>query len=164
MTNSSPIVNLADLPLHAFSRGDDFRAEIARVGKTLGSEKLGCTHVVVPPGKKAWPYHLHHANEEMFVILEGSGTLRYDGERHSIKAGDVISTKTGSGTAHQIVNNSDAELRYLAISTMIHPEVAEYPDSGKRAMLTGAPPGRGPYQLFDVVPDDVGVDYWEGEA
>lgn len=120
--------------------------------------------MVVPPGKKAWPYHLQHANEEMFVILEGCGTLRYDGERYPIKAGEVISTRAGRGTAHQIINSSDAELRYLAISTMIHPEISEYPDSGKRAMVTGAPPGRGPYDLFEVVPDSAGVDYWEGEA
>lgn len=163
MSKTAPFVNLADLPLQAFSNGDHFQAEIAKVGKRLGSEKLGCTLVVVPPEKKAWPYHLQHANEEMFIILEGNGTLRFDGERYPIKAGDVISTKTGKGTAHQIINSSDAELRYLAISTMIHPEVSEYPDSDKRAMVTGAAPGRGPYNLFEVVPNDAGVDYWEGE-
>ena len=164
MTKSAPIVSLADLPLQTFQKGDGFQADIARVGKVLGSEKLGCTLVVVPAGKKAWPYHLQHANEEMFVILDGSGTLRYDGNRYPINAGDVISTRTGKGTAHQIVNSSNSELRYLAISTMIHPEVSEYPDSGKRAMVTGAPPGRGPYELFEVVPDDAGIDYWEGET
>jgi uncharacterized cupin superfamily protein len=120
--------------------------------------------VVVPPGKKAWPYHLQYANEEMFVILEGAGTLRYDGERYPIKAGDVISTKAGSGTAHQIINSSDAELRYLAISTMIHPEISEYPDSGKRAMVAGSPPGRRPYDLFELAPNDASVDYWDGES
>ena len=164
MAKTAPIASLADLPRQAFDKGGQFQAEIARVGKMLGSEKLGCTLVVVSPGKKAWPYHLQHANEEMFVVLEGSGTLRYDGERYPIKAGDVISTRTGKGTAHQIVNTSDAELRYLAISTMIHPEVAEYPDSNKKAMVTGSPPGRGPYDLFEVVPDGTGVDYWEGEV
>lgn len=163
MTKTAPIVSLADLPLKAFSNGENFQAEIARVGKTLHSERLGCTLVVVPPGKKAWPYHLQHANEEMFVILEGKGTLRYDGERYPIKAGDVISTRAGKGTAHQIINSSGAELRYLAVSTMIHPEVSEYPDSNKRAMVTGAAPGRGPYELFEVVPDGAGVDYWDGE-
>ncbi len=164
MTKTKPIANLADLPRQAISHGETFQAEITRVGKALGSEKLGCSLVIVPPGKKAWPYHLHHANEEMFVVLEGEGTLRYDGDHHPIKAGDVISAKAGKGTAHQIVNSSKDELRYLAISTMIHPEVAEYPDSGKRAMVAGAAPGRGPYGMFEVVRDDVGVDYWTDEA
>jgi uncharacterized cupin superfamily protein len=163
MAKTAPIASLADLPLRAFTGGEGFQAEIVRVGELLGSDKLGCTLVVVPPGKKAWPYHLHHANEEMFVILEGSGTLRHDGERYPIKAGDVISTGTGVGTAHQIVNSSEAELRYLAISTMIEPDIAEYPDSAKRLMIAGSPPGRRPYPLYVITPNDATADYWQGE-
>ena len=82
-------------------------------------------------GKRAWPYHLHYAQEEMFVILEGEGTLRYDGDTYPIRDGDVIFTPTGPGTAHQIVNTSNAELRYLALSSMTDAELCEYPDSGK---------------------------------
>lgn len=141
--------------------GDSFAADVGNIGSLIGAQKLGCSPVVVPPGKKAWPYHLQYANEEMFVVLEGTGTLRYDGERYPVKAGDVIATPVGK--AHQILNTSDVELRYLAISTMIEPEVAEYPDSGKRAMIAGAPPGRRPYPLFVALPNDAEVDYWDGE-
>ena len=116
---------------------------------------------MVPAGKKAWPYHLQYANEEMFVILEGEGTLRHDGERYPIRAGDVIASPVGK--PHQILNTSDAELRYLAISTMIEPDIAEYPDLGKRLMLAGSPPGRRPYPLYVVVPNDAAADYWQGE-
>jgi uncharacterized cupin superfamily protein len=78
------------------------------------------------------------------------------------RAGDVIATPIR--TAHQIINTSDAELRYLAISTMmIEPDIAEYPDSGKRLMLAGAPPGRGPYPLYVLTPNDATADYWQGE-
>jgi uncharacterized cupin superfamily protein len=66
-------------------------------------------------------------------------------------------------TAHQIINTSDAELRYLAISTMIEPDIAEYPDSAKRLMLAGSPPGRRPYPLYVVVPNDATADYWDRE-
>lgn len=163
MSERGPIVNMSELPLEDQGNGTSFQAKVARVGAALGSEKLGCTMVVVQPGQKAWPYHLQYANEEMFVILEGTGTLRYDGKRYELKAGDVVSTKVGAGTAHQIINTSDSELRYLAISTMIHPEVAEYPDSGKRAMLAGNPPGRRPYEVWDIMPEGAGVSYWEGE-
>ena len=38
-------------------------------------------------------------------------------------------------TAHQIVNTGTAELKYLAVSTMEGPEVCEYPDAGKIAIL-----------------------------
>jgi uncharacterized cupin superfamily protein len=147
--------------LRTAGNGKGFVAGIARIGRAAGAQKLGCTLVVVPPGKKAWPYHLQHANEEMFVILEGSGTLRYEGERFPLRAGDVIATPVC--TAHQIINTSDAELRYLAISTMIEPDIAEYPDTGKRLMIAGSPPGRDPYPLYALVPGEAEADYWQGE-
>jgi uncharacterized cupin superfamily protein len=156
-----PIANLADVALERRGNGRGFVADVGVIGPTIGAQKLGCSLVVVPAGKKAWPYHLQYANEEMFVILEGSGTLRYEGATFPVKAGDVIATPTGK--AHQIVNSSDAELRYLAISTMIEPDIAEYPDSGKRAMIAGAPPGRRPYPLYVIVPNDATADYWDGE-
>jgi uncharacterized cupin superfamily protein len=156
-----PIANVADAALETRGNGQGFAAQVAALGLAIGAQKLGCSLVVVPPGKKAWPYHLQYANEEMFVILAGSGTLRYDGERFPVKAGDVIATPVGK--AHQLVNTSDAELRYLAISTMIEPDIAEYPDSAKRLMIAGSPPGRGPYPLYVLTPNDATADYWDGE-
>jgi uncharacterized cupin superfamily protein len=35
---------------------------------------------VVPPGRRAWPYHYHLENEEAIYVLEGLGTLRIDEE------------------------------------------------------------------------------------
>ena len=31
------------------------------------------------PGNRGCPYHLHHAQEELFIVLEGQGTLRVAG-------------------------------------------------------------------------------------
>jgi uncharacterized cupin superfamily protein len=69
------------------------------------------------PGKRAWPYHSHHVIEEMFLILRGQGTLRHaDGEYH-IKGGDFICSPADPKQPHQIINSSDEELTYLALST-----------------------------------------------
>ena len=163
MSKQPPIVNLDDVTMESQGHGESFLASIGIVGGRLGMEKLGCRLVVLAPGKRAWPYHLHHANEEFFVILDGTGTLRYDGARYPLRAGDLVAAPTGPGTAHQIVNTSEAELRYLAISTMEEPDVAEYPDSGKIAAIAGAPPGRRPYPVFFVAPRDAATDYWAGE-
>ena len=46
---------------------------------------------------------------------------------------------------------------------MIDPDIAEYPDTGKRLMIAGSPPGRDPYALHALVPNDAEADYWEGE-
>ena len=167
MTKTAPIVNLDEIALDAHGphgEGGGFEAKFGAVGRKLGARKLGCRLVVVAPGKKAWPYHLHHRNEELFVVLAGEGGLRYDGQSYPLRAGDVISVPPGPGTAHQIVNDSDGELRYLAISTMEEPEVAEYPDSAKIAAIAGSPPGRSPYSVFFVARRGAETDYWTGES
>jgi uncharacterized cupin superfamily protein len=92
---------------------------------------LGCNVIDLEAGNKAWPYHLHYGHEELFVVIKGSGSIRFDGELHPIKTGDVIYTPPGDGTAHQIINTSNESLQYLALSTKQSPETCFYPDSGK---------------------------------
>lgn len=153
----SRVVNLDDLKLEHFAKGEAFETRGARIAPLLGAKDLGYSYDVVPPGKRACPFHSHRAEEEMFFILRGSGTLRYGAETRRIRAGDVICCPTGGPeTAHQIVNDSDAELAYLSISTMCPVEVCEYPDSKK---IGASAPG-----LRHMTRADHGVDYWVDEA
>ena len=57
-------------------------------------------------------------------------------------------------------NDSDAELAYISVSTMMPAEVCEYPDSGK----IGAFGGEGPGRLRHMTPAAGGVDYWKDEV
>ncbi|MFQ5670497.1 MAG: cupin domain-containing protein [Acidobacteriota bacterium] len=159
------ILNIEDVSLQKWSHGDRFAFETAWVGLKLGSRKLGFNVTVVPPGKRAFPYHAHHGNEEMFFVLEGRGSIRIGGSTRAIRPGDFISLPPGRESAHQIINDSSSTLRYLAVSTMETPEVVEYPDSRKLGVLAGAPAGRSPTEdsirHFTRMSD--GVDYWEGE-
>lgn len=66
----TPILNIASIPLAEIGHGERFAARRGQFGPHIGLEKLGCSLLVVPPGKTAWPYHCHHVNEEMYVILE----------------------------------------------------------------------------------------------
>jgi uncharacterized cupin superfamily protein len=107
-------------------------------------------------------------NEEMFFVLDGEGEVRIGTARYPIRGGDVLACPPGGPeTAHQIVNTSEtAELRYLAVSTRLSPEVAEYPDSGKFGVLAEFPPdadGR-PQTLRFIGRTQASLDdYWEGE-
>ena len=118
-------------------RGDAskrFASRMALVGAKIGARLLGYNITAVPPGMRAFPLHNHHVNEEMFFILSGSGELRVGEERHPLRAGDFIANPPGGPeVAHQIINTGNEELRYLAVSTLLTPEVVEYPDSGKFA-------------------------------
>jgi uncharacterized cupin superfamily protein len=67
--------------------------------------------------------------------------------------------------AHQVINTSDAPLRYLCISTMLEPEIAVYPDSGKTGYFAGVAPGadRGEGDLIGFFNNASQVRYWDGE-
>ena len=154
----SKVVNIDELKLEHFTEGDTFESASVRIGPLLGAKDLGYSYDVVPPGKRSCPFHSHRGEEEMFFIVKGQGTLRYGSETRRIRAGDVICCPTGGAdTAHQIVNDSDAELAYLSISTMMPVEICEYPDSGK----IGAFGGAGMRHMTRVGDN---VDYWVGEA
>jgi len=127
-----------------------------RLGAAAGSEKLGTSWFELQPGKKAFPFHYHLANEEAVFVLEGEGVLRLGDEEHNLRAGDYLAFPPGP-PGHQILNRSNAPLRYLALSTMIEPEVAVYPDSKKIGVLSRA------QNLASVHKQDAAVDYYEGE-
>jgi uncharacterized cupin superfamily protein len=161
-----PIINLADVPLRESRHGETFAAQLGRIGPLIGARKLGCQLHVVPPRKKAFPRHAHHVNEEMFFVLSGAGAYRLGEETYPIRAGDVLSAPPGDGsTAHQIINTSDEELRYLGFSTRLDPEVVEYPDSGKFAVASMAPPDTGLLGAKFVYIGRAGesLNYWDNE-
>ena len=152
---SQLIRNFLDLPRERFLRAPLYDSMVASVSDGTVARKLGCGIDTLAPGMQSCPYHFHHGQEEMFILLEGHGTLRVAGELLAIEAGDVIFIPCGPEYPHHIVNTSDAELKYLSISTQEQPEVCEYPDSGKFG-VKGA--GAGFMQRRENK-----LDYWDGE-
>ena len=119
-TPTKPVVNIADIPLVDRGHGEKFAVLWCRVGHLIGMKGLGCALHVVPSGKRAFPYHVHHANEELFLILAGTGDYRFGDKTYPIKAGDLLAAPPGGPeAAHQITNTGAVEMRYLGISTMI---------------------------------------------
>ena len=165
---SKAILNIADLEYRPWSHGDRFDAKMGGISDRIGAKKLGYNLTVLPPGKRAFPFHSHRVNEEMFFVLDGEGEIRIGDETHPLKEGDVVACPTGGPeTAHQIINTStDRELKYLAVSTRISPEIAEYPDSGKYGVLAQFSSGDDakPETFRFITHEQSGMDeYWEGE-
>ncbi len=133
----------------------------ARLARGTAARKLGASIDTVAPGKRSCPYHFHHAQEEMFIVLEGAGTLRVAGEMLPLRAGDVVFIPPGGEYPHQLINTSSEPMKYLSISTRETPEVVEYPDSGKYlAEVEVSGDGEG----FDAIQRTKNsVDYWDGE-
>jgi len=168
-----PVINLEEVSIEerapffqpTGTATERFGSRSGAVGARIGARMLGYNITAVAPGKRAFPFHNHHANEEMFFILQGSGELRVGVERYSIRQGDFIASPAGGPeTAHQLINTGQDELRYLAVSTMITPETVEYPDSKKLAVLSRQMQPDGQMRVVrHVGRADGGVDYWEGE-
>lgn len=162
-----PVVKPSELDLKSQTHGETFAAHFAPVAAPLGAKRLGSRYVEIPAGKKGWPFHCHHANDELFVILKGRGTLRFGAQTYQVETGDVIVCPAGGPeTAHQLIAAKDEVLGYLAVSTMHDPDVMEYPDSGKLTVFAGAAPGgdKAARRVAVNVRADGGVDYWEGET
>jgi uncharacterized cupin superfamily protein len=161
---SKPVLNIDDLSYVEFGHGERFRAQRAPVSPGIGAKKLGCGVIKLAPGKRGWPYHAHHVIEEMFFILKGEGTLRHAGEEHAVRAGDFICAPADPQQPHQLINTSDAELSYIAISTMENADVVLYPDSGKYGVWHGTTRDTKAPDTFRVVARmKDAVDYWDGE-
>jgi uncharacterized cupin superfamily protein len=153
------VINIDELELEHGANGEKFEWNSTRIGPKLGAKDLGYSYDVIPPGKRGCPFHSHRGEEEMFFIVKGRGTLRYGSETRPIRAGDFICCPTGGPeTAHQIVNDSDAELAYISVSTMAPVEVCEYPDSKKIGAFAA-----GAVRFRHMTPADQTVDYWKDE-
>jgi uncharacterized cupin superfamily protein len=162
---SKPIINLDKLQYSEFGKGDRFNAHRAPVSTQIGAKKLGYAVVKLDPGKRAWPYHSHYVNEEMFYVIQGSGTLRHADEDHPIRAGDFICSPADPNQPHQIINTSDQELTYIALGTEEPTDVFLYPDSGKYGVWHGATRDLdAPDNFLVFARKETAVDYWDGES
>ena len=159
-----PIVNVHEVPLEDFSKGELYEEKNAGLSEKIGGKKLGYNITNVPPGKRSCPYHNHLVNEEMFFIIEGEGTYRYGGTEYQVKAGDIIAAPAGgSETAHHLLNTGKTNLKYLAVSTMESPDICEYPDSGKFLVNSDVRYGVKDRKLRYIGRKENALDYWDGE-
>ena len=154
------IRNFNDAPATREVRAPLYDSVGARLAPGTAARKLGASIDTVAPGMRSCPYHLHHAQEEMFIVVEGHGSLRVAGEMLPIRTGDVIFIPPGPDYPHQIINTSDKPLKYLSVSTRETPEIVEYPDSAKYLASASA----GGALAFDTVQRKAeSLDYWDGE-
>jgi uncharacterized cupin superfamily protein len=149
-------VALADVEVETDETGD-FAIVERDVARAAGSIRSGLRYNVVPPGRLNCPPHWHGGEHELFVVLEGGGTLElYDNraqlaEEHPLRPGHCVSRPAGGRLAHMLRAGDDG-LTYLAYGTRDTGEIVYYPRS-RKAWL-----GR---VLVRVEPID---DYWDGEV
>jgi uncharacterized cupin superfamily protein len=160
---NKPVINVDQGRKRTGGSGEFFAYSMTELASDIGAKSIGANVTRVPPGKAAFPFHHHYANEEHFFVLSGSGVLRYGAHTYQVRKHDyIVNLPGGPERAHQLINTGADDLVYLAISTAVIAEVCGYPDSGKTGVRTA------PYEevnsrflIPDACKDTVG--YWEHE-
>src|SRR5919198_3336060 len=158
------IVAVADVPGEERDRGE-FGATIRNVGVALGSRNTGMRHATIAPGRLNAPPHTHNAEEEMFVVLDGNGTLvlyDLDGtvtDELALRAGHVVARPAATGVAHTF-RGGERGMTVLSYGERKGEDVAFYPRSSKLAFRGFSGGG----VLGGIVVKVERADFWDGEA
>ena len=104
----------------------DTGAADLNLGDVVGSVETGLSHMTIPPGAEGYPPHCHGAEEELFVVLDGSGAVMLGDESAEVRRGSVVSRPAGTRVAHSFLAGVDG-LVYLAYGTREPNDVVYYP-------------------------------------
>jgi uncharacterized cupin superfamily protein len=145
------IVNLADVAPEQDSP-PAFERNWRGLGEAAGSLRTGLNYVEVSPGKLATPVHCHSAEEEIFVVLDGDGTLLLGDERIPVRRGHVVARPPGTRVPHALEAGGGG-LTFLAYGTRDPNDIAYFPRSNKIY-----------WRGVGVMGRVERLDYWDGEA
>ncbi|MDQ3894081.1 MAG: cupin domain-containing protein [Actinomycetota bacterium] len=107
--------------------GEDWSGGGARFKRLPRGSTLGASVYELGPGN--WvPFHFHHGSEELLVVLRGRPTLRTRAGTRQLDEGEAVHFPPGPQGVHGVSNETSEPVRYLMASTLVSPEVAEYPD------------------------------------
>lgn len=137
-------------------RGGRRRRDLARAA---GSRWTGLKHIELEPAVLSGPPHVHSAEEEIFVVLDGEGTLELtpsmppwaETESQPVRKGSVVARPAGSAVSHAF-RAGDAGMTLIAWGTRDPNDICWYPRS-KKIYWGGV----------GVIGRIEQLDYWEGE-
>jgi uncharacterized cupin superfamily protein len=146
----SSIVNADEVEAVATER-ENHRGIRRRLSRTAGARRTGLNLVGLEPGQMGAPPHCHSAEEELFVVLEGEGTLLLGDEERSVGPLDVVARPAGTTVAHAFTAG-DGGLTFLAFGTREPNDLCYYPRSNKIA-----------FRGVGVIARLEQLDYWDAE-
>jgi len=115
--------------------GGGSEIEMTVLGRPAGLKRIGVNFARVPPGKEAFVYHRHHAEEEWVFILEGRAVSDIENKTEEVGPGDFIAYP--AGVAHNLKNIGESDLVYLMGGEQQTVEIADFPRHGKRILRDG---------------------------
>jgi uncharacterized cupin superfamily protein len=145
------IVNFEDVEEEEWGRGD-VRISGRDLGVAAGSVRTGINRNRIAPGMLSCPPHCHSVEEEIFVVLDGEGTVLLGEDEHPVRPGCVVARPAATRIAHAF-RAGEGGLTLLAYGTRDDADVAYYPRSNKLN-----------FRGVGVIGRIERLDYWEGEG
>lgn len=124
------------------------------VGFWIGAQRLGYQVVRIPPGVRFCPVHAEYSEEELFLVLDGTPSIRTPKETMRCRAGDFIAFPVGPNHAHQVLNESASDATVLLLGEYAKTAITYYPESEK--VLVSGPDTRWMMRRASL-------DYYDGE-
>lgn len=99
-----------------------------RLAPVGGLTEMGASHVVLKPGAWSSQRHWHDHEDELLIMLTGEAVLVEDDGRTVLRPGDVCAWAKGVTNGHHLINESDADCSFVAISAGDRNGTGAYPD------------------------------------
>jgi len=123
-------VQIAEVRPFDYSFGGTIRGRMADVGRTVGSQSIGLNIQTVAPGCRSSRRHRHVFQEEILVVMQGTGTLLHGDHRIAVAPGDCFCYRPDDPELHSFENTGAADLVIWAFGNRFAHEVCLYPDEG----------------------------------
>jgi uncharacterized cupin superfamily protein len=106
----------------------------AKLGDQFGLTQFGVNMVTLDPGSWSSHRHWHAAEDEFIHVIDGEVTLVNDEGAHILGPGMCAGFKAGSGSGHQLQNNSTKPCTYLEVGTRAAADEVTYSDIDMKAI------------------------------
>ena len=122
-----------DVPAHRWEVGE-LAATRRKLGRHAGAARLGVAIIAIDPGKRSTPPHSHADEDEIFLVLAGSG-LSYqsagpgDARTYAIGVDDML-WHPANGDAHTLIAGPDG-LTVLVVAEGSRTNITLLPRTGQ---------------------------------
>ncbi|MGB3138241.1 MAG: cupin domain-containing protein [Nodosilinea sp.] len=105
------------------------------LGDLFGLSNFGVNLTHLPPQSTSALRHAHSKQDEFIYVISGRPTLYTSAGRTQLEPDMCAGFRAGTGDAHRLVNETDAEVVYLEVGDRAPGDQVTYPDDDLAAAL-----------------------------
>lgn len=110
---------------HSSTTGEPL-SDVAHLTELLGLTGVRVGHEILPPGRRSAPAHRHTHRDELVIVAAGTPTVTVGSQRRVLNPGEIVAFPAGGPDAHEIFNDSDADVVLWSASAAIGPDTVVF--------------------------------------